>query len=133
MSDSLLVTETNPDVFDPDEWPLPDHFSDAAVDAVHNVLSQRPDLAGGDVGALEQAGELITLADALGAVARLAGYIATGSTGQVVTHPAVTEARLARTAAAAILGRLTPASAAQVRRMSNLKQGKDDGKRGNRR
>lgn len=127
MTSSLFVSESSSDTtFDPDEWDMPGHWSDAAVDAVHNVLRHRPDLAGGDVGALEQAGELITLADGLGDVARTAGLTSTGSTGQVIVHPAVTESRLARTAAAAILTRLNPANAAAglARRTANLTRGK---------
>ncbi|MDO8120646.1 hypothetical protein Q6346_04875 [Isoptericola sp. b490] len=86
---------------------LPDHWSKPAREAVEEVLSARPDLAGGDVGALEQAAELVTLADALSAVAADAGYVSRGDAGQQTTHRAVTEARLARAQAAAILGRLT--------------------------
>ncbi|MEV7761451.1 MULTISPECIES: hypothetical protein [Curtobacterium] len=132
MTDSLLITDGAPEaVFNADEWQLPEHWTPAARDAVHNVLKARPDLDGGDVGALEQAGELISLADGLADVARAAGLVSTGSTGQVTVHPAVTEARLARTAAAAILAKLNPANAAaaQARRAANLVRGPQRGDR----
>ncbi|MFL0357832.1 hypothetical protein [Curtobacterium flaccumfaciens] len=132
MTDSLLVAGNSPQtVFNADDWELPQHYTDAARDAVHNVLKARPDLDGGDVGALEQAGELISLADGLADVARAAGLVSTGSTGQVTVHPAVTEARLARTAAAAILAKLNPANAAagQARRTANLARGPQRGDR----
>lgn len=87
----------------------PDHWSAAACEAADEVLAARPDLGGADVAALEQAAELISLADDLSAVARDAGYVSRGDAGQETTHRAVTEARMARAAAAAILGRLAAA------------------------
>jgi hypothetical protein len=103
------LTEHETPAPDADAEALPDHWSSGAQDTYENVLAQRPDLAGAEYSALEQAVELITAADALDAAARAAGMIATGSTGQVVVHPAAIEARLARTAAAQILARLVPA------------------------
>lgn len=88
---------------------MPDHWSAAAYEAVDEVLAGRPDLGGADVAALEQAAELISLADDLSAVARAAGYVSRGDAGQVTTHRAVTEARMARASAATILGRLAEA------------------------
>lgn len=94
-----------------DGWELPDHWTDAARDLFAEVLDERPDLSGADLGSLEQACELSTAAEALSAVARAASYVSTGSTGQPVVHPAAIEARLARTAAATILARLAPSQA----------------------
>jgi hypothetical protein len=94
----------------PDEWALPADWTDSARDLFHEVLEQRPDLAGAELGSLEQACALTSAAERLEAVALAAGMFAKGSTGQIVVHPAVVEARLARTAAAAILGRLVPAT-----------------------
>lgn len=93
-----------------DGWALPDDWTDAARDLFAEVLSQRPDLSGVDLGAAQHACALTSAADRLDAVALAAGMISTGSTGQTVVHPAVVEARLARTAAATILARLTPPS-----------------------
>ena len=91
---------------------MPAHWSPAARDAVDEVLDVRADLSGADLAALSQAAELITAADGLDEVAREAGYVSTGSTGQVIAHPAAVEARLSRTAAATILARLAvPGSA----------------------
>lgn len=101
---------------------LPEHWSQGAQDTYLNVLEQRPDLAGAEYAALEQAVELITAADALDVAARAAGMVATGSTGQVVVHPAAIEARLARTAAAQILARLAPAGAGAK---TNSQRGRD--------
>lgn len=70
------------------------------------VLNERPDRSGADLGALEHACELTTAADALSAVAREAGHVSAGSTGQTVVHPAAIESRPARTASARILARL---------------------------
>lgn len=93
----------------PAEAPIyPDHWTAAGRDAFDEVFSERPDLAGAAFASLVQACELITTADALDAVARTAGLVATGSTGQTVVHPGTVEARLARTAASAILGRIAP-------------------------
>lgn len=94
-----------------DGWTLPDHWTGSARETFAEVLTERPDLSGADLGALEQACHLIATAEALDAVARAAGYVATGSTGQVVAHPATVEARLARTSTATILARLSPAVA----------------------
>ncbi|MBO3095848.1 hypothetical protein [Cellulomonas dongxiuzhuiae] len=94
-----------------DDQPYPDHWSAAARDAVEEVLEVRGDLAGADLAALTQVADLITAADALASAARADGYTTAGSTGQTVVHPAIIEARLARTAAASILARLASPSA----------------------
>ncbi|PZQ88169.1 MAG: hypothetical protein DI534_11910 [Leifsonia xyli] len=90
---------------------LPKHWSPSACDLFEEVLDEAPDMPAADVHALEQAAELVTTAELLEATSRAAGGIATGSTGQVVAHPAGVEARLARTAVAAILARLSPTAA----------------------
>lgn len=101
------MTATNPE-HDPD-FDLPDTWTQAARDLFAEVLSVRPDLSGADLGSLEHACSLTSAAERLDEVALAAGMISTGSTGQTVVHPAVAEARLARTAAAQILARLVPA------------------------
>lgn len=94
-----------------DGWTLPDYWTDSARDLFAEVLAERPDLAGADLGALEGACALVSAADRLGEVARAEGMIATGSAGQTVAHPAAVEERLSRSAAASILARLSPARA----------------------
>jgi hypothetical protein len=92
---------------DHDDLELPSHWTPSARDAFENVLAERPGISGADWAALEQAAELITAADTLEAAAREAGPLIPGSQGQMVLNPAISEARLARTAAAQILSRLT--------------------------
>lgn len=112
---------------------LPAEWSPGARDLVGEVLDERPDLAGADLASLWQVGALITSAEALEAVARDAGYVSTGSTGQIVTHPAAVEARLARTAAAGILAKLSPSAGAsretQARRAARARHGSGSGRR----
>ncbi|GAA4053472.1 hypothetical protein [Agromyces indicus] len=98
-----------------DDWILPEGWTESARDLFHEVLDERPELAGAELGALEQACALASAAERLDEVALAAGMIAKGSTGQTIVHPAVVEARLARTAAAAILARLVPAGGAGAR------------------
>ncbi|EWS99557.1 hypothetical protein N865_02095 [Intrasporangium oryzae NRRL B-24470] len=93
-----------------DGFDLPSTWTASAVDTFREVLAARPDLAGPELSALEHACQLQTVADHLDDVARDAAYVATGSQGQEILHPAVAEARLTRTAAAAILARLTVTS-----------------------
>lgn len=87
---------------------LPEHWSEAARETFREVLTQRPDLSGGALGALEQACELISTADALDVVARAAGHVTEGSKGQTVLHPAVAESRQARSSASQVLRALAP-------------------------
>lgn len=89
----------------------PDHWSDAARETVEEVLDARPDLSGADVDALEQAAELISLADALTKVAAAAGYVSRSDSGAEVPHRAASEARQARASAAQILARLVDSGA----------------------
>lgn len=97
---------------EPDDLGLPDHLTDEARDLVSGVLEdldesgEEPDAL--TWGALLQAAELISTADRLDEVARAADYMATGSQGQKVLHPAVAESRQARAAAAATITRLRP-------------------------
>jgi hypothetical protein len=91
---------------------LPASWSQNARDTYDAVTEERPDLSAADLAALYHACRLESTADALDVVAAAAaGYVATGSTGQVVAHPATVEARLARTAAASILQKLRPPAA----------------------
>ncbi|MDN4479910.1 hypothetical protein [Demequina muriae] len=90
---------------------LPDHWTTAARETVEEVLSVRPDLDGADLGALEQAAELISQADALRDVASAAGWVSRSDSGAEVPHRAAAEARQARASAAAILGRLVDVNA----------------------
>lgn len=89
-----------------DDFSWPATWSASAIDAAETVLEAVPDLAGAGWAALEQAGSLISQADRLDELALAAGLTATGSTGQEILHPGVTEARLSRTGAAQILARL---------------------------
>jgi hypothetical protein len=97
----------------------PEHWSSGAVDTVETVLAARPDLAGAEFSALCQAAELISSADALDEVARRDNFVATTAKGQPARHPALAEARLARSAAATILGRLANTKSAIGRRNVN--------------
>lgn len=94
-----------------DEWDLPARWPARARDLFTEVLEESPDLAGAALGSLFQACDLVATAEALDAVAEAAGYVSTGSTGQIVAHPATIESRLARTAAAVILKGLRPDAA----------------------
>lgn len=90
---------------------LPEHFTDEARDLVEGFLDDLDDDAEVDAltwGALIQAGTLISTADRLDAVARAADYMIEGSQGQQVLHPALQEARQARSTAAATITRLRP-------------------------
>ncbi|RFA11980.1 hypothetical protein B7R21_11645 [Subtercola boreus] len=99
----------------PDDWLLPPDWTDSARDVFLGGIDERPDLAGAELASLEHAAALTSSADRLDGVARDAGIVATGSTGQVVLHPAVTEARLARASASTILARLvTPTAGPQT-------------------
>lgn len=102
------VPEVDADTVDVlEDFDIPASWTDAARETFREVLTARPDLAGPELAALEQACGLVTTADELDAIARAAAYAAVGSTGQEILHPAVAEARLQRTAAAGILARLT--------------------------
>ena len=110
MTDHDHTTE-EPDVLD--GWEIPADWTDTARDLFAEVLAERPDLGGADLGALQHAAALTSAADRLDEVARAAGYVSSGSTGQPTVHPAVVESRLARTAAASILNRLSPTTTAR--------------------
>ena len=95
-----------------DDLDLPEHLSDEARDLICGVLKDL-EAAGEEPdaflwGNLMQAAELISTADALDEVGRAAGHVSRGSAGQVVTHPATVEARLARSSAAGIVEKLRP-------------------------
>lgn len=85
---------------------IPDHWTRDAVDLWETVVEERPHLSGEDVTSLVHACELTATADRLDEVARGAAFVAKGSQGQEVLHPAVAESRQARTAAARILAGL---------------------------
>lgn len=116
-----------------DEFALPEHWPPAVRDLFEEVLNESPDLSGAALGTLYEACHLMTAAEALDDVARAAGYVSTGAAGHVVTHPATVEARLARTAAAAILHRLRPDSAlkreTKARRAARARHGTGGGRR----
>jgi hypothetical protein len=92
------------------DWTLPDDWTDSARDVFLGVLDERPDLAGAELSSLSEAAALHSAADRLDEAARAAGMIATAANGTVVVHPAATESRRHRTAAATILARLASAS-----------------------
>jgi hypothetical protein len=85
---------------------LPEDWTDGARETFRAVFEERPDLSAAEVATLTHACALESAADRLDEVARAAGYVAAGSTGQVVAHPAAVESRRARTAASSILARL---------------------------
>ncbi|MWV50032.1 hypothetical protein GRS96_12205 [Rathayibacter sp. VKM Ac-2803] len=89
-----------------DATAYPEHWPAVVRDAYESVIAQRPELAGAEFAALETACELLAAGEAHAVVAREAGGVATGSTGQIVVHPSSIESRLNRTAAAGILARL---------------------------
>lgn len=101
-----VVPDLDPDAEDVEPFSWPESWTVGAVDAVETVLEVAPDLSGPAWASLEQVGALISSADRLDALAIAAGLTATGSTGQEILHPAIPEARQARTAAAQILARL---------------------------
>lgn len=100
---------------------LPATWTAGARDTFLAVTEERDDLSSAELAALFHACALENAAERLDEVALAAGMVSRGSTGQEVIHPGVVEARLARTAAAAILARLhrptaeTPASARAAR------------------
>ncbi|MGN6242958.1 MAG: hypothetical protein ACTHLH_06965 [Solirubrobacterales bacterium] len=90
---------------------LPSEWTENARETFLGVSEELGDsMTAAQSGSLWHACALETAADRLDAVAAEAGYVSRGSTGQIVAHPAAVEARLARTSAATILGRLTPAA-----------------------
>lgn len=94
---------------------MPDNWSTNARETVATISEEFGEqMSSAEVAELMQAAALESSADELEAVARAAGYIATGSTGQIVVHPATQEARLARTAAATIYARLHRGAATQA-------------------
>lgn len=86
----------------------PAHWQPPVVDTFEDALAELPDLSGPAFSSLVEACELLSRAYALDEVAARANYVTRGSMGQEVLHPAVAEARLTRTEAARILGRLIP-------------------------
>lgn len=87
---------------------LPAHWPGPVRDVFEDVEAELTD-SGAAHASLVEACELLARAYALDAVAARADYVTRGSMGQEVLHPSVAEARLARTAATVILGRLIPA------------------------
>lgn len=94
-----MTADTEPDG-------LPASWTTGARETFAAVTEERPDLTAAEVAELFHACALESAAERLDAVALAAGMVARGSTGQPCVHPAAIEARLARTAAAQILGRL---------------------------
>ncbi|MGK5520311.1 hypothetical protein ACSNN9_13245 [Micromonospora sp. URMC 107] len=86
--------------------PIPESWTTGARETFEAVTDECPDLTAAEVAELFHACALESAAERLDAVALAAGMVARGSTGQPTVHPAAIEARLARTAAAQILGRL---------------------------
>lgn len=84
----------------------PNHWPEPVRDVYDSVLAESPDLSGAAFHSLTEACELLVAAYRLDAIAADANYVAVGSTGQQILHPAVAEARLSRTEAARILSRL---------------------------
>ena len=109
MTDRLAAIATDPtDLPSPEDLDLPAEWTDSARETFEAVYRERPEMSAAEVAALWQACALESAADRLDEIARDANMTATGSTGQTIVHPAVAEARMARTQAAAILARLVP-------------------------
>jgi hypothetical protein len=89
----------------------PPGWGQHSIDTYEAVLAEVPGLAGAGHSALVTACDMLGDAERLADLAAEAGMLSTGAAGQIVTHPAAIEARLARTAAAGILARLAPAKA----------------------
>lgn len=85
---------------------LPSDWQPAAVDAFREVLTVRPGLDGPELVSLETACALLSLAATLEDVARTDGWTSTGAAGQTTAHVFLSEIRLARNQAAAIMHRL---------------------------
>jgi hypothetical protein len=85
---------------------FPDHWSEEAVAAAEVILDESPDLSGAAWALLMSIGEQLTAAAAQEEIARAAGWVTTGSTGQIVAHPSAIAAHSARTAANAMIARL---------------------------
>jgi hypothetical protein len=95
-------------VEEPDD--LPASWTDGAKDTFRAVSDERPNMSAAEVAQLWHACALESAAERHDEVALAAGMIARGSTGQPIPHPSAIEARLARSAAAAILAKLQPAA-----------------------
>jgi hypothetical protein len=85
---------------------LPATWTSGARDTFAAVTAERNDLSAAELSALYHACALESAAERHDEVALADGMVARGSTGQPIAHPSAVEARLARTAAAAILSRL---------------------------
>lgn len=104
------------------DFAFPDRWHADALDAAREVLSERPDLAGPELVALESACNLLDTASRLEEIARAADFVGIGASGQQVCHFAVGEARLARVQSAAILHRLTVLTSGPA--MTNSQRGR---------
>ena len=82
---------------------LPSQWSDNAKETHAAVFEEHPDLDVTGLAALHHACALESSADALDAQVATDGPMIPGSSGQLVLHPAISEARLTRTAAVAAL------------------------------
>ncbi|NJC66483.1 hypothetical protein HC028_18520 [Planosporangium flavigriseum] len=89
---------------------LPATWTQGARDTYQAVLDERPNMTAAEVAQLWHACALESAAERHDEVALAAGMVARGSTGQPIPHPSAVEARLARSAAAAILAKLQPAA-----------------------
>lgn len=87
------------------ESPVPPHWPDAVRDIYDEVEATLP-ADGAAHATLVSACELLAIAYALDELVAREGLMLTGSTGQPVLNGAVSESRLARTAALASLSKL---------------------------
>lgn len=90
---------------------FPDEWTSSAREVWRAVLTDYPDLKAAAHAALWEACNLIALADRLEETIEEHGLMTTGSAGQLVVNPAVTECRQLRTAAVLALGKLGIATA----------------------
>lgn len=86
-------------------WVAEDHWPET-VAAVFEEITTEAELSAVDAARLYTACDMLAHAALLDAVIVDGGPMATGSTGNDIVNPAITEARQLRTAAAAIIGSL---------------------------
>ncbi|WP_353949997.1 hypothetical protein V6K52_10095 [Knoellia sp. S7-12] len=107
---------------------MPAHWQARTRDIFEAVIEEIPDLQGAALATLFEAAELSAAADLLDAYAREHGPMSVGSQGQPTVSPAMIEARLSRTASAAILKSLRTDAAdtrsTKARRAARVRHGR---------
>ena len=91
---------------------LPAHWSDSVATTYVEITAENPNLDAALLASLYEACELLATADAMQARVNADGMMVSGSTGQPVAHPLISEARHARVQALAALKALGLAQSA---------------------